>query len=99
MTGYFATCARGLEPLLARELTDLGANGVEPGRGGVAFRGDAALLYRANLWLRTAVRILRPVLDADVRSPDELYDAVRTVHWPDYLTVDHTLAVDCNVRD
>lgn len=99
MTGYFATCARGLEPVLARELTDLGATEVDPGRGGVAFQGDAALLYRANLWLRTAVRVLQPILDADVRSPDELYDAVRTLNWADWLTPGHTLAVDCNVRD
>jgi putative N6-adenine-specific DNA methylase len=99
MTGYFVTCARGLEPVTARELADLGAADVQPGRGGVAFRGDAALLYRANLWLRTAVRVLRPVLEADVRSPDELYDQVRTIDWSEFLTPDHTLAVDCNVRD
>jgi putative N6-adenine-specific DNA methylase len=99
MTGYFATCARGLEPVLARELTALGADGVEPGRGGVKFRGDSALLYRAGLWLRTAVRVLRPVLEADVFSTDELYDAVRTINWADVMTPDHTLAVDCNVRD
>ncbi|HSQ54575.1 MAG TPA: THUMP domain-containing protein [Gemmata sp.] len=99
MNTYFATCARGLEPLLARELADLGAKAIEPGRGGVHFRGDTALLYRANLWLRTAIRVLRPVLEADVKSPDELYDAVRTVNWSDFLSPDHTLAVDCNVRD
>lgn len=99
MTNYFATCARGLEPVLASELTSLGAVSVEPGRGGVRFQGDAALLYRANLWLRTAVRVLRPVLEVEVRSTDELYDAVRTVNWSEYLTTDHTLAVDCNVRD
>ncbi len=97
--GFFATCARGLEPVLARELAGLGAGGVTPGRGGVHFDGDAALVYRANLWLRTAVRVLRPVLEAGVRSPDELYDAVRTVDWSAYMTPDHTLAVDCNVRD
>ncbi|HVK17129.1 MAG TPA: THUMP domain-containing protein [Fimbriiglobus sp.] len=98
-TRYFATCARGLEPILSRELTVLGADGVTPGRGGVAFGGGPALVYRANLWLRTAVRILRPVLEADVRSTDELYDAVRGVDWSEYMTPDHTLAVDCNVRD
>lgn len=99
MTGYFATCARGLEPVLARELAALGAHDIEPGRGGVRFGGDAELFYRANLWLRTAVRVLRPILEADVRSPDELYDAVRTLDWKDYLSPEHTLAVDCNVRD
>ncbi|MBX7106615.1 MAG: RNA methyltransferase [Gemmataceae bacterium] len=96
---YFATCARGLEPLLADELADLGGRQVEPGRGGVEFRGDLALLYRANLGVRTAVRILRPILSATTRTPDELYDAVRSVDWSAYMTPDHTLAVDCNVRD
>jgi putative N6-adenine-specific DNA methylase len=96
---YFATCGRGIEPVLARELQELGAAGVEAGRGGVHFLGALATLYRANLWLRTAIRVLRPILDAPVASPDELYDAVRTVDWAQYLTPDHTLAVDCNVRD
>src|SRR5687767_10352682 len=99
MPKYFATCARGLEPILADELRALHAADVEPGRGGVAFAGDAALLYRANLWLRTAVRVLRPILTAHVESPDELYAAVQTIDWSEHLTPEHTLAVDCNVRD
>jgi putative N6-adenine-specific DNA methylase len=96
---YFATCARGLETVLAGELHDLGAADVEPGRGGVQFSGDQALLYRANLWLRTAIRVLQPILEVTVTSPEELYEAVRTVDWSRYLTPEHTLAVDCNVRD
>lgn len=96
---YFATCGRGIEPTLAGELQALGAAQVEPGRGGVGFRGDRELLYRANLWLRTAIRVLQPVLDAHVESTDALYEAVRSLDWDRYLTPDHTLAVDCNVRD
>lgn len=96
---YFATCARGLEGMLADELRRLGATDVHEGRGGVHFAGDRALLYRANLWLRTAIRVLYPILTAHVESPDELYDTVRTIDWSAYLTPDHTLAVDCNVRD
>lgn len=95
----FATCARGVEPVLADELRALGAAAVEPGRGGVAFQGDQATLYKANLWLRTAIRVLRPILDVHVESPDELYEAVKTIDWSQYLTPEHTLAVDCNVRD
>lgn len=99
MTRYFATCARGLEPVLAGELNSLGASQVEAGRGGVTFQGDPAMLYRACLWLRTAVRVLRPVQEFDAHSPEELYDAVRAINWNDWMTPDHTLAVDCNVRD
>lgn len=96
---YFATCGRGIEPILAGELQRLGAADVVPGRGGVHFAGDQALLYRANLWLRTAVRVLRPILEAPVTTPDDLYAAVQTVDWSRWLTPRHTLAVDCNVRD
>jgi putative N6-adenine-specific DNA methylase len=84
---------------LARELTTLGAAEIEPGRGGVNFRGDSAMLYRACLWLRTAVRVLRPIHEFEPHSTDELYESVRSLNWQDYLTPDHTLAVDCNVRD
>jgi putative N6-adenine-specific DNA methylase len=96
---YFATCARGLEPILADELAALQARDIAPGRGGVAFAGGKALLYKANLGLRTAVRVLRPVLTAPVTSPEELYAAVQTIDWSEHMTPDHTLAVDCNVRD
>jgi putative N6-adenine-specific DNA methylase len=96
---YFATCARGLEPILADELRALAARDVTTGRGGVAFAGDKALLYKANLWLRTAVRVLRPVLEAPVTTPEELYAAVQSIDWEQFLTPAHTLAVDCNVRD
>jgi putative N6-adenine-specific DNA methylase len=96
---YFATCGRGIEPVLANELGALGAAPVTLGRGGVGFQGDLATLYLANLWLRTAIRVLRPILQVQVTSPDELYEAVRQVDWARYLTPDHTIAVDCNVRD
>jgi putative N6-adenine-specific DNA methylase len=99
MENFFATCARGLEDTLAAELRDLGAVRLWPGRGGVHFAGDRTLLYRANLWLRTAVRVLQPILEGQVYSPEELYDVVRSLDWSRYLTPEHTLAVDCNVRD
>jgi putative N6-adenine-specific DNA methylase len=88
-----------LESVLADELRALGADDIAAGRGGAAFAGDKALLYRSNLWLRTAIRVLQPILEADVASPDELYEAVRSLDWSQYLTPEHTLAVDANVRD
>jgi putative N6-adenine-specific DNA methylase len=96
---FFATCARGLEKVLADELRSLRADKIEPGRGGVSFHGDLATLYGANLWLRTAVRVLMPILEAPVHSTDALYEAVQSIDWSRYLTPEHTLAVDCNVRD
>jgi len=99
MPDYFATCARGLERILADELAPLDARDILPGRGGVHFRGDTAVLYRASLWCRTAVRILQPLLEFDCYNPDELYDAVRSIDWRQYTSPAQTLAVDSNVRD
>lgn len=95
----FSTCARGLETVLADELRALKARDVTVGRGGVHFRGDLTTLYQANLWLRTAIRVLQPIHEADVQSTDELYAAVKSLDWSQFMTPAHTLAVDCNVRD
>lgn len=96
---FFVTCARGLESMLADELRDLKAQDVVVGRGGVHFAGDLTTLYQANLWLRTAVRVLQPIREGDVQSTDELYAMVQSIDWSRHMTPDHTLAVDANVRD
>ena len=51
---FIATAPAGIEPLLAAELTDLGATAVRTVRGGIAFQGPLELAYRACLWSRTA---------------------------------------------
>ena len=55
MNYYFATVARGLEPLAAQELERLGAQNVEPQFCGVSFQGDRTLLYQVNLWARSQI--------------------------------------------
>lgn len=98
-TRYFATTAGGLEGVLADEIAALGGRDVSPGVGGVAFSGDAALGYRSCLWLRSANRVLRRLADFPARSPDELYEGVRRIPWPELFGVDRTFAVDAAVRD
>ena len=96
---YFATVAKGLEEVLAAELRGLG---IEPERvdsGGVLFRGDLATCYRANLWLRTANRVLVRLAEFPCASPEELYAGVRQVAWQQLLTPEMTIAVDATVRD
>ena len=53
---------QGLEEVLAEELTNLGANDIEIGRRMVRFTGDKRMLYKANFCLRTAIRVLKPIL-------------------------------------
>lgn len=90
----FATTSAGLEGVLARELGLLGASAVEPGTRGVAFPGDFKLVYRANLWLRTAHRVLARIAVFGARDRGELYGGVRAIAWDAHMTPDMTLAVD-----
>ena len=63
---------QGLEEVLAKELTALGANNIEIGRRMVSFSGDKEMMYRANFALRTAIRILKPIKHFTANSADEV---------------------------
>ncbi|MEB3885291.1 THUMP domain-containing protein [Lyngbya sp. CCY1209] len=95
MSEYFATVARGLEPMAAKELKRLGAAGVEAEFAGVNFSGDRALLYRVNLWARTIFRVLVPIAKFPCPDADRLYREVQKIDWEQYLHPDQTLAVHC----
>ena len=82
---WFAPCSPGLEPVLARELTALDASAITPLPGGVEFQGKLELAYRANLWLRTANRVLLRVAEFRARAPEELFRHAREVRWETLL--------------
>ena len=85
---------QGLEPILAQELTELGAQDIQTGRRMVSFTGDKTMMYRANYCLRTALRILRPIKTFKARSADDVYEAVKAIDWSEYLHDGQTFAVD-----
>ena len=87
----------GLEPVLAKELTQLGANNVQIGRRMVSFTGDKELMYRANFQLHTAIRVLKPIRHFKAKSADDVYEEIKKIEWTDYLDVDKTFAVDAVV--
>jgi putative N6-adenine-specific DNA methylase len=89
----FAPCPRGLEALLAAELSRLGAHTTTPTDGGVAAGGDARLVYRANLESRLASRILLHVGGADYRTEDDIYRAARAIDWPRWFESSRTIRV------
>ena len=62
---------QGLEEILAKELTELGADDIQIGRRMVSFTGDKMMMYRANFHLRTAIRILKPILHFNAKDADE----------------------------
>jgi len=95
---FFATAAKGVEPVLAGELRALGMRDVVEETGGVRFFGELEAAYRANLWLRTANRVLMTLREFNCPSEQALYDGVRKIDWRRHLTSKMTLAVDANVR-
>lgn len=84
----------GLEPVLAQELIQLGANNVEIGRRMVSFTGDKEMMYRANFQLHTAIRILKPIHTFKARSAEEVYDEIQKIEWSNYLDNKKTFSVD-----
>lgn len=85
----------GLEDLLVSELQEIGATDIRPGRRMVAFTGTLRTLYKANVFLRTALRILVPIDQFDAKNPDEIYDHLyNRVDWSRYFQPRDTFAVD-----
>ena len=87
----------GLEEVLAKELTELGASNIEIGNRMVAFTGDKALMYKANFCLRTAIRILKPIKHFQAKTADEVYDNVKAIAWENYLDNTKSFAIDAVV--
>lgn len=95
---YLVKTLKGLEPVLAKEITDLGGRNVQSLRRAVSFEGSKAMMYRANYCLRTALRILVPIREFAAQTPQHLYNHARRIPWDRYLDVDGTLAIDSVVN-
>lgn len=90
---FFTPCPRGLEPVLAQELTDLGAAEVKPTAGGVAFAGPLTLCYRVNLESRIASRVLLRIAENSYRDEHDVYDAAHAIRWQDWFTPQQRIKV------
>ncbi|MCK4537479.1 MAG: class I SAM-dependent RNA methyltransferase [Candidatus Krumholzibacteria bacterium] len=93
-----ATTLFGLEEVLSSELREAGASDIATHNRAVSFTGDRELLYRLNLMLRTASKLLMPVRSTRVRSERDLYSAARDIDWKKYLDPERTFAVDSVVH-
>lgn len=88
---------KGLEGVLADELLQIGANNIEIQRRAVQFTGDKSLMYKANLWLRTASRVLKPIATFRAVNADEVYEQIKQIDWERYLSCDKSIAIDSTV--
>lgn len=84
----------GFEELLAKELRNLGASNVKEGVRNVSFDGDTGFMYKANLCLRTAIKIIKPIHSFTVRNENELYRKIYQMDWTEVLTADTTFTID-----
>ncbi len=95
MTGnFFASCPRGLESVLADELTCLDATSIRISPGGVAFQGDWPTCYRANLESRIASRILWQVAQGQYHSENDIYDLTHALPWPQWFGSQQSIRVN-----
>ncbi len=92
---YFATVARGLEEIAAKELTRLGAVNAKPEFTGVSFQGNRETLYRINLWSRVIFRVLMPIAELQSRDAEQLYKSIQSINWSDYIQINQAFAVNC----
>lgn len=88
----------GLEEVLRLELLKLGARDIERHNRAVSFSGDLGFLYKVNLCLRTAIRVLVPIEAFPMRSAEDLYRGIGRIAWEDFLGPNDTIAIRCTLN-
>lgn len=84
----------GFENILADELLKLGAKKILIGVRNVSFYGDLGFLFKSNLYLRSAIRILMPLNSFQLNSEKDLYSSIFNFNWEDYISVENTFIVE-----
>ena len=84
----------GFEDILEKELRTLGAMNVKKGVRSVSFSGDKGFMYKANLSLRTALKILKPIYSFQVRNEKDYYQKLYQYDWGTLFAPSQTFAVE-----
>jgi len=88
----------GFEEILAKELQQLGAQDVQQGVRMVSFAGDKGFMYKANLGLRTALKILKPINSFRAYNEQTLYKGIQAIDWSEYINVNQSFVVDVTLH-
>ena len=94
-----AKTMHGLEDVLINELKALGATKINKQIRAIEFYGDTALLYKSNISLRTALRILKPISIFYVKNENELYKKTKDINWENYLSLNDTFLINTTISD
>ena len=88
----------GFEDILEKELLQLGAQNLKKGNRFVTFEGDKGFMYKANLCLRTALKILKPIHNVRIQNEESLYKVFYNFPWGNYLDVNSKFVIDSVVN-
>ena len=92
-SNYFASCPRGLEALLVKELEALKIESSNQVDGGVEFSCSMEQMYRANITSRVATRIMMRIKKGTYETEDDLYQAALEINWFDYFDISNSIKV------
>ena len=84
----------GLEEILAKELLQLGGKEITEFKRGVSVVGDIGFLYKANLCLHTALKVIVPIAKFEANNEQELYDNIKLIDWERFISNSDTLMVE-----
>ena len=89
----------GLEPILAKEIEEIGGKNIHEGRRAVTFTGTLKQIYRANYFLRTAIRVLKEIDTFTFKSIDDFYGKCRRIKWQNHMNENLSFAVFSTVSN
>ena len=94
---FTVTAARGMLPLLAKELAAMGIKDTKQEQGNIRFTGRLEDAYRVCLWSRVAIRVLLPIAQFSAETTDALYAGITALPWEEHIDGEGTtIAVDFN---
>jgi putative N6-adenine-specific DNA methylase len=88
----------GCEEILQQELESIGATDTRILTRAVEFEADNAIMYKANLHCRTALRILKPMFRFEAADEEMLYREVQKINWSDYFSLEQTFAINATLN-
>lgn len=84
----------GFENILCNELLKLGAQKITKGLRSVSFYGDTGFMYKSNLSLRTALKILKPIKEFKFNDLDAYYESIKSIEWEKYMNFDSSFSIN-----
>ena len=94
---FIAKTFLGLEEILAEEIQRLGVDSLQINNRAVVFEGDLSTMYRANMWLRTASRVLWEIGNFKAQNAEDIYREIKKIDWSQHLTTKQTFAINSTV--